>query len=151
MAKPKSSHVKAPGMVPVPGSERVPNTKAKEVGSTSPETLLDVTVRVRAREALPPIPPSGEVLQMTHQEWEARHGADPADIKKVEEYATKCGLKVEATSVAERRLLLSGSVSAFSKAFNVELTDYDIQGRRFRGRSGPVYVPKSLDGIVVGV
>jgi kumamolisin len=88
---------------------------------------------------------------MTHQEWEARHGADPADIKKVQEYAAQCGLKVEATSIAERRVLLSGSVSAFSKAFNVNLRDYDIKGGRFRGRSGPICVPKSLDGIVTGV
>jgi kumamolisin len=88
---------------------------------------------------------------MTHEEWEAKHGADPVDIKKVQEYAAQCGLKVEATSIAERRVLLSGSVSAFNKAFNVTLRNFEMQGGRFRGRSGPIYVPKSLEGIVEGV
>ena len=151
MARPKKSNIATPTMVSVPGSERMPALTAKEVRSTSPETRLDVTVRVRPREALPTIPSSGEVPQMTHQEWEATHGADPADIQKIAEYATQCGLKVEATSTAERRVLLSGSVSAFSKAFNVELKDYEIGGCLFRGRHGPIYVPKGLDGLVTGV
>jgi kumamolisin len=151
MPKRKRPSNEGPGMVALSGSERKPNIKATEIGLTSPETLLDVTVRVRPREELPAIPEHGEVPRMTHQQWEAKHGADPSDIKKVEEYATASGLKVETTSVAERRVLLSGSVSAFNKAFNVELRDYDINGLRFRGRSGPVYIPKSLDGIVAGV
>jgi len=133
------------------GSERKPKTNAKDLGSASLDTILDVTVRVRPREQLPAIPEPGEVPRMTHQQWEAKYGANPSDFEKVKEYAIACGLKVEATSIAERRVLLSGTVSAFSKAFNVELRDYEIDGRRFRGRSGPVYIPQSLDGLVVGV
>ena len=139
------------GMVVLRGSERRPNAKAEEIGLTPPEMHIDVTVRVRPRAELPAIPQRGEMQQMTHQQWEAKYGANPTDIKKVEEYATACGLKVETTNIAQRRILLSGSVSAFNNAFNVELKDYSIDGRRFRGRSGPVYVPKSLDGVVAGV
>jgi hypothetical protein len=52
---------------------------------------------------------------------------------------------------AEFTLPPSGPVLAFSKAFKVELKDYDINGQRFRRRSGPVYIPKSLNGIVSGI
>ena len=140
-----------PNLVPISGSERKPNAKATRIGLTSPSTILDVTVRIRSREPLPSISAGDELQRMTHQEWEAKHGADPNDIDKVVEYAKSCGLEVVATSSAERRVLLSGSAAAFSKAFNVELHDYREAARRFRGRSGPVYLPKSLEGVVTGV
>lgn len=138
-------------MVPLAGSARTPGKRATKVRSTSANTLIDVTVRVRPSNPLPTIPQSGDVQLMTHQEWEAKYGASPGDIEAIQKYAQDCGLKVAATSSAERRVLLSGKVSDFRQAFNVGLDDYEIDGRPFRGRSGAVYVPKSLKEVVTGV
>jgi kumamolisin len=48
-------------------------------------------------------------------------------------------------------LHLSGTVRDFSRAFNVSLHIYRHPSGLYRGRTGPVYVPGVLDGVVKGV
>jgi kumamolisin len=138
-------------MVPLRGSEREPNTDARVVGKTAPETTLDVTVRVRPRQNVPLFYQDSELEPMSREAWEDKYGADPSDIEKILQYASESNLKVEDTSLSQRRVLLSGTASAFTKAFQVDLKDYEFRGSRFRGRSGPVYVPESLEKLITGV
>jgi kumamolisin len=58
---------------------------------------------------------------------------------------------VTEASPARRTVVLSGTAAAFRQAFNVDLQQYSHPGGAYRGRTGPVHVPASLDGIVVGV
>jgi len=46
---------------------------------------------------------------------------------------------------------LSGTVANFSKAFNVELLNYEHPGGSYRGRTGLIHIPSELDGIVTAV
>jgi|GEM_PF-169748 len=138
-------------MTPLKGSHRNPPPGATELGPTPPDEALDVTVRVRRRSELPPVPARAELTRLNREEYEARHGAAPEDIQQVEDYARKCGLKVEDSSAARGSLLISGTASAFNAAFNCNLKQYRLGEQVFRGRSGPVYIPRTLEGIITGV
>ena len=54
-------------------------------------------------------------------------------------------------SAAERRVVLSGTVANFSKAFDVELKRYEHTGGSYRGRTGSVHLPAEIANIVQGV
>ena len=47
--------------------------------------------------------------------------------------------------------MLSGSAGAFDQAFQVDLGHYESPQGAYRGRTGPVYVPSSLKGVVLAV
>jgi kumamolisin len=80
------------------------------------------------------------------------HGADPADIEKVEKFARAAGLAVVGTSIARRSVFLSGTVQTFEKAFGVRLEYYEHPTKgSFRGRTGQVQIPADLEKIVEGV
>ena len=76
----------------------------------------------------------------------AKHGADPADIKKVEALAAHFGLNVKAALPAERSVLLEGTAAAFMKAFRVDLRTHRLPDDTwYRGRHGTISIPKELD------
>jgi kumamolisin len=88
---------------------------------------------------------------MTSAERHAAFGADAADLGKIETFGTAAGLKVLETSQPRRSVLLSGTVAAFSRAFGVELKLVEGPRGRYRGRRGPITVPRELDGVIDAV
>ena len=75
--------------VKVPGSEREPMAGATQAGSLDPSEVMQVTLALRPRasgpkqESLDKLVASGE--RLSREEYEARYGADPADVQQVEE------------------------------------------------------------------
>ncbi len=131
---------------------------AREVGACDPGTPMDVTLRVRSRakdkaivEARAFSPSMAERKIVSREEFGRRYGADPDDLARIEGFAHEHGLTVKESSAARRTVVLSGPASAMQEAFGVELNDYEHEGRRYRGRIGPVYVPEELHPIVQGV
>ena len=61
------------------------------------------------------------------------------------------GLVVVESSPAKRLIRLSGTVSAFEKAFDVSLGHYEHANFTYRGRTGSISIPSELDGIITGV
>src|SRR5271157_3592990 len=104
MPGPSPSTDDAAPMIPLNGSHRDPPPGATELGLTPPDEALDVTVRIRRRAELPPVPARAELARLSREDYEARHGAAPEDIQQVEDYARRCGLKVENSSAARRSL-----------------------------------------------
>jgi subtilase family serine protease len=51
----------------------------------------------------------------------------------------------------QRRIVLSGTVEAFSTAFGVYLARYEHPDGTYRGRTGAVHVPEELTPIIEGV
>ncbi len=141
--------------VKLPGSERKAMPGAAKTGVLDPNEPMHVTVVLRERPSpknqpsLTELVASGE--RVSREEYAARYGADPKDVKEVEEFAHAHGLKVGQVSLPARTVALTGSCSAFAKAFQVELTAYQYEGKTFRGRTGTVNIPTELSGIVVGV
>ncbi len=143
-------------MVAVPGSEKPALPEAALAGALPPEEQFQVTVRVRRQTALPPLEPHtaqmpAERTYMTHDALAAQHGASADDLAKVATFAGQFGLRVDDSDPARRSVLLSGMTAQFEAAFSVTLQSYALPGGDVRGRSGLIYVPSELDGIVVGV
>src|SRR5512138_2293489 len=112
-------------LVPVPGSLRAPLPGARVIGAADPQARIEVTVLVRASQA----PAAPEALgaglpqqrhYLSRKEFEATHGATPADVEKVEAFAHDHNLDVMNVNPAARTIRLSGSVADLSAAFGVE-------------------------------
>ena len=145
-----------PSYVAIPGSEREPLPQAQAVGPTDPNERLEVTVRVRRRQALPDprvmaAQSPAQRRYLTGTEYTRQYGADEADLEKVAEFARQHGLHVVTQSAARRSVLLSGTVADVSSAFQVTLNDYEYPQGTYRGRTGPVTIPTDLQEVVEGV
>jgi kumamolisin len=132
---------------------RLPNA---EVVGEVPSAEFRVTVTVRRRNELPSIEAQskqkpGERTYMTREEHAEKHGADPADIAKVEAFARENGLRVTDTNASQRTVTLSGSAAAYNNAFGVDLKMYKSGEVAYRGREGDILIPENLQGIVTSV
>jgi kumamolisin len=167
-AKMASNNDKA--RIPLKGSERQVLPQAKVVGAASPQERIEVTVilRPRSSQSAPsttPGQPHSQVASpeqlgtqlpaqrqyLSRAEFEVAYGADPQAIAQVEEFAHEHGLDVVEASPARRSIVLSGTVEALSQAFGIELHQYDSPQGRYRGRTGPIYLPPELAPVVEGV
>jgi len=142
--------------IPLAGSERVPMPGARRIAATDPSERMQVTVMVRPRQALATAhvnhdAPPNERRYLSHEEYRAAYGANAGDLAQVEEFARSNRLGVTEVSEAQRSVKLTGTAGDFAKAFGVELHLYEHPGGTYRGRTGPVHIPKSLEGIVEGV
>ena len=144
--------------IPLRGSVRAPLPGARAVGAANPDQSITVTVMLRPRTARQPLKleemgarSPRERQHMTREQFEATSGADPQDIAIIEAFAHDHQLSVAEADPAERRVVLSGTVANFSKAFDVELKRYEHSGGSYRGRTGSVHLPADLVDIVQGV
>ena len=145
--------------VALSGSERHARRGARAVGAPNPNERIKITVLLRPRQSiahlaaareLSAIPPH-QRKYLTREEFAASYGANTGDIAKVEAFAHQSNLTVVEVSQARRTVVLSGTIAALSAAFGVSLVNYEHAEGAFRGRTGPVYIPAELDGIVQGV
>ncbi len=141
------------------GSERTVAPGARRVGPADPDGRLEVTVVLRrsVRSARPPTPdlrppvPGARRLPITRVEFARRFAADPEDLAAVRAFATAHGLRVLAERPERRTVHLEGPVRAFAPAFGTTLDRYDGPSGGYRGRTGTLRLPPSLDGRVVAV
>ena len=145
------------------GSERSAIPGAQDVGPVVPDERIELTIRVRPAKpgavavatsratALASAATPGQRGYLSRPQLRAAGGADPAEIGQVEAFARDHRLEVLVSEVAERRIVIAGSAARLSAAFGVALRRYEVAGRTFRGRTGPVTIPASLQGIVEGV
>ncbi len=143
---------------PLTGSERQPMRGARPVGKADPSERLEVSVllRFRGSDAL-----KDRVARLargerpdrhlSREEFAQQHGADPADIAKVRQFANNHGLAVVEEDAARRTVVLSGTVAQFNDAFEVDLQTFEHPGGTYRGRTGPVHLPDELNGVVTAV
>jgi kumamolisin len=140
------------------GSVRAPLPGARAVGAANPDEPIEVTIMLRSRN--PQTSASLDELgtrsprerqHLTREQLETTRGADPKDIASIEAFAHDHQLAVAEADAAQRRVVLSGTVANFSKAFDVELKRYEHPGGSYRGRTGPVQLPADIADIVQGV
>ncbi len=89
--------------------------------------------------------------QISREQLGEATGADPADLRAVAEFARESGLEVIASEAGQRRVVVGGPVSAVTRAFGVELRRFEQAGTSWRGRTGPITLPRELGPIVEGV
>ncbi|KPV43411.1 S53 family peptidase [Alicyclobacillus ferrooxydans] len=149
----------SPQYIPVTGSARAIVPGATHAGHTDDNEVLSVTLQLRRPsadeltahvEALGTTPPANR-KHMTHDEFEASHGASDDDLNLVTAFATEQGLSVERINKAAATVHVSGTAGAFNKAFHVQLGNYQHPDFTYRGYDGPVHIPAHLTDIVTGV
>jgi len=143
----------------VKGSERISLHGAHAIGPVPNDERFEVTVRVRRKMPLQStamtsfrsdqLPAKRQYL--THEQYAATHGSDPADLAKVVAFAQKHGLVVVETSAARRSVFLSGTAANFAAAFGTTVEHYEHDGGTYRGRIGSLTVPSDLVDIIEGV
>ena len=129
------------------GSERLPLPNAQLAGAPDPASLVSITVMVRRRE--PELPQPG--TRVSRKEFAERFGADPEDVRKVEEFAASNTLTVGEIDLARRSIVLTGTVAKMNEAFGTQLRLYQSPEGFYRGRTGHLLIPADMEESIVGV
>jgi kumamolisin len=137
--------------VTLKGSERAPLAGAHAVGAVDPQELIEVSLFLKRRAALPSAETRTKYL--THAEYAAQHGADPADLELIRQFAKENNLQLleRGDEIERRSVTLAGTASAMEKAFSVELHGYEHPEGTYRGRVGAIQVPEQYAGAIQGV
>jgi kumamolisin len=142
----------------IAGSERKPVRGARLIHDAHADQVIEVSIRLRSkaeatRKELKSALEKPGFKHMSRTEFENAHGADPADLDKIRQFAQEFGLKVRetGTELARRTVVLSGTVGNFQKAFDVELKEYSHPKGNFRGRAGTISLPAEYSDIIRGV
>jgi cell division septation protein DedD len=144
--------------VPLRNSEnRIPPGR-KWLGPVDPSEPIMITIRVRpgvgTGSGSPDAMETGHLREPSHygrQELGEGNGADPADLDRVQEFASQVGLDIIEVNPVHRSVVVWGTAAVISGAFRVELAHYDHAGKVRRGQIGPVYLPPTIAHIVVEV
>jgi kumamolisin len=129
------------------GSERSLPANANQTGIVNPGEFIDVTVILRRRAKLP----HHHTKPISREEFAAKYGADPADVKKVEAFARLFDLTIMETDLPRRSVRVGGTVAKMNEAFATQLRVFQSPDGRFRGRTGLLYIPTTLQHVVEGV
>lgn len=153
MTQPHDRHI-------LPGTERHSVPGAQPSGGASPDQRIEVTVRLRPKTPLPSPHDAGGTLDNTppaerhylsREQFADLHGADPADIARLETFAKAHGLQTVHADRARRSVMLGGTVADFRSAFGCALEQVNTNGGSFRQRTGTLSVPSDLGAAVEGV
>jgi kumamolisin len=147
---PKSSSERT--WVELAGSEKGLSAGSKTGAPTPPDEVFSVLIRLRRQRPLPALTGKAGSKHLTHAAYAAKHSARAGDINKVKLFAKRFGLAVDEVAPVERSVVLKGTAAQFSKAFRVELKTHKLaNGASYRGREGKIFIPATLQGVVVGV
>jgi hypothetical protein len=143
----------------LPRSERHARPGSKKTTLADPNELLTISVRVRRKRGAPGLPdpvhaataPKGHRAYPSREEFAALYGAAQSDLDKVGAFAKAHGLDVLESDAARRTVVLKGSTAQVSKAFAVELANYQGASESYRGREGAIHLPADLVDVVEGV
>ena len=133
------------------GSEYAALPGAHSVGPIDPHQLIEVSMILKHRQALPKL--TGKEARISHTEFAKTYGADPAHLDKVRQFAHDHHLQVleRGDELLRRTVILAGTAAAMEKAFGVELTAYEHPEGSYRGHTGAIQLPEDLAGMVTGV
>jgi kumamolisin len=149
----QKDHVKFVGSEPKPYPGAVREGPAAENESVR----FDVLVRRRkltddkANTILAPLI-SDRRKHLSRDEFRENFGADPAELERVAKVLQHYGLRKEASDPAKRTVTFTGTASAVSEAFKVELVRYSVPGKpSYRTYEGALHIPAEIADLVQGV
>ena len=143
--------------VALPQSEHQPVPRAKQIGKADGNRIIRVSVILKRKAPLDLESLHGR--HVSRAEYAENYGASKDAADAVRAYAKMHGLTVDemASSLVRRRVELRGAISAFNKAFVVDLQDYQpestststaktakLKTESFHAFTGIVSVPEEL-------
>jgi len=140
-------------------NDKTPPADVPLAGKPDPGERMEVTIRVRARQAWAGTPECGEFCAapparrplLTREEFAARYGADPADFQRLEQFLLASHLNVVSCHAGQRTMRVAGTVEAMQAAFGVKLESAVYGKLKFRHRAGPIQVPPEVASLIEGV
>jgi kumamolisin len=140
--------------VVLPGS-RKPAPPGTPIAGLSPLDTINVTIKLRAGQQMPDLT-DPEIHRrfkpLSREDFATQYGSRQEELDLVSQFATSVGFTVLKVEARKRSVEVSGTIAEMEKAFRVTLSNYqDASGLTFRGRNGDIYIPKELEGIVIGV
>jgi kumamolisin len=147
------THVKfsASELKPYPGAVREGPVAGNE------PVRFDVLVRRRkltddkANAVLAPLT-SDRRKHLSRDEFRENFGADPTELERVAKALRHYGLRAEASDLAKRTVTFTGTASAVSEAFKVELVRHSVPGKSaYRTYEGALQIPADIADLVEGV
>jgi len=140
-------------------SARAPMHGARKIGPADPNEQIQVTLFLRRGSAPADFPsldelgkrPPRQRVHLSREDFAARHGSSSQDLAAIRSFAADFGLRVVREEPARRSVILAGTVAAFSKAFETELSRFQHESGTYRGRTGALTIPAGLSGIVEGI
>lgn len=151
------------GRVELKGSTRKQLPGARRVGTADPNERIQATVFLRRGVTNTPSPtpfPAIDELgarsqrnrkHLSREEFASAHGASREDLAAVQRFAKQYGLEVLTQSAARRSVILTGTVKAFTDAFEAQLGRWEHSSGTYRCRTGTLTIPSELDGVILGV
>ena len=149
MARPVSrAEAETSTHVRLKGSTRYQRSGSRVLGRSDSHEWAEVTVKVRRKAQLPEPDPDHPIARSV---LASKYGAEPKDLDLVARTVTRYGVTVISKSASARTVTIGGPVSAMEDLFGVHLFRVSHEGLVYRGRTGDIYIPKDLGGIVTGV
>ncbi len=151
MPSKKSAGFSSQQRVVLPGSEKAPLSAATGEKPARASSVLTVSIIVRRKRPLNTKRLGKD--RLTRAQYRQQHAADPAAIKLVRAFAKEYGLNVDkGTPKPEQRTIkLTGTVAAMQKAFDVSLTQKELDGNIYRVREGSIRLPAELGDAVEAI
>jgi kumamolisin len=149
-------------MLPIAGSQRNAVTNAKYIGPSDPNEKIQVSIYAR-RNPHPPADVQADIGKLSSElpgerhylndaDFTALYGASKEDLEAIAAWAAENHLRVVSQDAASKRTVVEGTIGEIGKAFNVQLDEYEHPKiGRYRGRSGEIYVPSKIYGVIQGV
>lgn len=116
---------------------------AKISGSITVSLVLNPKDQLKLKKGTPS-------ERMSRAAFAKNYGADPASVKLVKSFAKEFGLTAT-NGPGPCIVQVKGTAANIQKAFGVTLSQVSTNEGTFRVREGVVYVPQSLDGLVLAV
>ena len=132
------------------GAHRVRRPGAQLLGRTDAHEWCEITMKVRRKAPLPEPSADGKPV-LNRADLAEKHGAATADLNQVEKVLSGLGITTQATDAASRTVRAAGTAASMEKAFNVHLFKSRHNNHAYRSRTGDIYLPKELDGVVTAV
>lgn len=130
-----------------------PTPSGLQFGRLDKTEYLTVTLLLRTKSQWhEPREDAKAIKPLTHKQLWTSYGAFDNDISAVQKFAQRYKLELERNSLNQRIIDLRGRISYLEEAFRVDLKPYITpEGYQFVGRSGHIYVPINMRGIILGV
>ena len=146
--------------LPIAGSQQALLPASQPAGPVDPNEISSVTVRLRSRGDPKELAskayelarqPLAQRQYLTHQDLADQHGAEPADLSAIEQFAQTHNLTVVHRSPAQRSLVLTGRLGDLLNAFHADVQLYHHSTGAYRGRRGEIRVPQELAPLITGI
>jgi kumamolisin len=120
------------------------------LGPADPDERVEVSIIVKPRRPLDEL--QARAQPMSREEFAAAYGADPEDLRRVEDFARGRGLEVVEASQPRRTVVVAGRSADVAAAFGVSLMQQrQDDGSEYRAPDREVQIPAELQGVVEGV